>query len=313
MANQLQRTGFLAPSTAAALVSYCLVTESKGRDIRRLLLSLLAVATAAAICVAVIDSGGLLYRYGGGRIRSVGFSWVLQIVLLKLEIDPFPHLPAIVSQYSELRSWQQLARFLVTAMALNVGLTWMVAAIVSPLYLLFAKSRSVLLGLWLLFLSPAVLHLFCEVSIVGLGLQEFKTRILLAICFVFMLWLMLSRALSLNAARRVVGIGSATGLALGALAVVAAALAWLDTRTSSPHIDASTGLAGPNILLVSIDSLRSDHLHAYGYPRQTSPAIDALAKEGVLFKTAVSDTTSNTSSLSMTAKSATQTTTSACS
>ena len=177
----------LGPPVTVALVSYCLVTESKGRDIRRLLLSLLAVATAAAICVAVIDSGGLLYRYGGGRIRSVGFSWVLQIVLLKLEIDPFPHLPAIVSQYSELRSWQQLAQFLVTAMALNVGLTWMVAAIVSPLYLLFARSRSVLLGLWLLFLSPAVLHLFCEVSIVGLGLQEFKTRILLAICFVFML------------------------------------------------------------------------------------------------------------------------------
>ena len=266
------------------------MTEFKDRDIGRLVLSLLAVATAAAICVAVIDSGGLLYRYGGGRIRSVGISWVLQIVLLRLEIDPFPHLPAIVSQYSELRSWQQLAQFLVTAMALNVGLTWMVAAIFSPLYLLFARSRAFLLGLWFLFLSPAVLHLFCEVSIVGLGLQEFKTRILLAICFVFMLWLVLSRALSLNAARRVVGIGSTSGLALGALAVVAGALAWLGAPASSPHIDASTGLAGPNILLVSIDSLRSDHLHAYGYPRQTSPAIDALAKEGVLFKTAVSGT-----------------------
>ncbi len=116
-----------------------LVTESKGRAVGRLLLSLLAVATAAAICVAVIDSGGLLYRYGGGRIRSVGFSWVLQIVLLRMEVDPFPDLPAFVSRYSELRSWQQLAQFLVIAMALNVGLTWVVAAIVSPLYLLFAR------------------------------------------------------------------------------------------------------------------------------------------------------------------------------
>ena len=89
-------------------------------------------------------------------MRSVGFSWVLQIVLLKMEVDPFPYLPAIVSRYSELRSWQQLARFLLIAMALNVGLTWVVAAIVSPLYFLFARSRAVLLGLWLLFLSPAV-------------------------------------------------------------------------------------------------------------------------------------------------------------
>ncbi len=44
-------------------------------------------------------------------------------------------------------------------------------------------------------------------------------------------------------------------------------------------------LAGrPNILLISIDSLRADHLGAYGYPRATSPAIDALAAEGVRFE-----------------------------
>ena len=266
------------------------MTESKGRAVGRLLLSLLAVATAAAICVAVIDSGGLLYRYGGGRIRSVGFSWVLQIVLLRMEVDPFPDLPAFVSRYSELRSWQQLTQFLVTAIAFNVGLTWMLAAIVSPLYLLFARSRAVLLGLGLLFLSPAVLHVFCEVSIVGLGLHEFKTRIVLALCFMLMLWLVLSWTLSRKTARRVVGMASATGLTLGGLTVVAAALAGLGERPGPPRIDAATGLAGPNILLVSIDSLRSDHLHSYGYPRQTSPAIDALAREGVLFQTAVSDT-----------------------
>jgi arylsulfatase A-like enzyme len=46
--------------------------------------------------------------------------------------------------------------------------------------------------------------------------------------------------------------------------------------------------AHPNILLISIDSLRSDHLHSYGYPRETSPAIDALAREGVRFATAIS-------------------------
>jgi arylsulfatase A-like enzyme len=44
----------------------------------------------------------------------------------------------------------------------------------------------------------------------------------------------------------------------------------------------------PNILLVSIDSLRSDHLSSYGYERETSPCIDRLASEGVRFETAVS-------------------------
>jgi arylsulfatase A-like enzyme len=48
--------------------------------------------------------------------------------------------------------------------------------------------------------------------------------------------------------------------------------------------------ARPNLVLVSIDSLRYDHLHAYGYPRETSPTIDRLAREGVRFESAVSTT-----------------------
>lgn len=43
----------------------------------------------------------------------------------------------------------------------------------------------------------------------------------------------------------------------------------------------------PNILLISIDALRADHLGCYGYPRQTSPFIDSLAKEGMVFLNAL--------------------------
>jgi len=41
-------------------------------------------------------------------------------------------------------------------------------------------------------------------------------------------------------------------------------------------------------LLISIDTLRADHLGCYGYERDTSPAIDRLAAEGVLFEHAYS-------------------------
>ena len=40
----------------------------------------------------------------------------------------------------------------------------------------------------------------------------------------------------------------------------------------------------PNVLLVSIDTLRADHLSAYGHWRNTSPHLDALAAKGVLFE-----------------------------
>ncbi len=43
----------------------------------------------------------------------------------------------------------------------------------------------------------------------------------------------------------------------------------------------------PNILLITIDSLRADYLGAYGYEGETSPHLDALARRGVLFENAV--------------------------
>jgi arylsulfatase A-like enzyme len=38
----------------------------------------------------------------------------------------------------------------------------------------------------------------------------------------------------------------------------------------------------PNILFIAVDTLRADHLGCYGYERDTSPRIDALADEGVV-------------------------------
>ena len=40
----------------------------------------------------------------------------------------------------------------------------------------------------------------------------------------------------------------------------------------------------PNLLLISVDALRADHLGCYDYPRPTSPNIDALAGQGVLLE-----------------------------
>ena len=47
----------------------------------------------------------------------------------------------------------------------------------------------------------------------------------------------------------------------------------------------------PNIVLIVVDALRSDHLGAYGYSRPTSPFFDSLSREGVLFQEAFSQST----------------------
>jgi arylsulfatase A-like enzyme len=38
-----------------------------------------------------------------------------------------------------------------------------------------------------------------------------------------------------------------------------------------------------NVILISLDTVRPEHLSCYGYHRETTPNIDAIAKEGVIF------------------------------
>ena len=44
----------------------------------------------------------------------------------------------------------------------------------------------------------------------------------------------------------------------------------------------------PNIVVISVDCLRADHLACYGYSRETAPTIDSLARDGVRFERALS-------------------------
>jgi hypothetical protein len=42
----------------------------------------------------------------------------------------------------------------------------------------------------------------------------------------------------------------------------------------------------PNIILITLDTTRADHLSCYGYERETSPNVDALAREATVFERA---------------------------
>jgi len=70
---------------------------------------------------------------------------------------------------------------------------------------------------------------------------------------------------------------------------------WIMTGCGGPtppaehHTDIPTP-TGPNVVLISIDSLRAAHLGTYGYARPTSPNIDRLAAEGVVFENHISST-----------------------
>jgi arylsulfatase len=78
--------------------------------------------------------------------------------------------------------------------------------------------------------------------------------------------------------------------------ILAAVLVFAACRNPPPPRETPTASASPspvvaagnplNVILITIDTLRADHLGAYGYTRPTSPRIDALAKSGALFERA---------------------------
>ena len=76
---------------------------------------------------------------------------------------------------------------------------------------------------------------------------------------------------------------------LAAMAVAAALLLILCLRVGR-HLDR------PCIVLMSVDTLRADHLGCYGYPLATSPRIDAFAGECVQFMQAFSQAPSTAAS-----------------
>ncbi len=75
-------------------------------------------------------------------------------------------------------------------------------------------------------------------------------------------------------------------LALGALT-----LASCGVDTAAPPPDAPR-----HVILISIDTLRADHVGAYGHQRPTTPFLDSLAKDGVLFEQQMSNSNNTLSS-----------------
>lgn len=57
------------------------------------------------------------------------------------------------------------------------------------------------------------------------------------------------------------------------------------------HHTPSKNFQGWNLLLITLDTTRADHLSCYGYPVKTTPFLDSLLEKGVLFRQAYTSAT----------------------
>jgi arylsulfatase A-like enzyme len=57
-----------------------------------------------------------------------------------------------------------------------------------------------------------------------------------------------------------------------------------DARREFSALLAEQGIEKPNIVLITLDTTRADHLPCYGYSGVKTPHLDALAREGIVFE-----------------------------
>jgi arylsulfatase A-like enzyme len=57
----------------------------------------------------------------------------------------------------------------------------------------------------------------------------------------------------------------------------------LGLSVTTPAPTSTRGSAPPNVVVITLDTVRRDHMGCYGYGRPTTPRMDDLAGKGILY------------------------------
>jgi arylsulfatase A-like enzyme len=90
------------------------------------------------------------------------------------------------------------------------------------------------------------------------------------------------------------GLWGASGIGLGAAILIVNAVLVVQGMPRPPRValrEDAAARARPDVFVILVDALRRDHLSYFGYPRPTSPNIDRLLEESVVFGAASTPST----------------------
>lgn len=265
---------------------------------------LLGGAAALSVLAATVDLLLLIPGDNVGRVRDVGFLWLIGQVGFWLEIDILGSFPQILHQPFQLELASALP-WLPLVLLTNLGFVWLLGAIsyfilrsagaafptlgLKPAGYWFTRQRCALL-IVVACLLPTFIHAYEIMHLeVRLWAMDVPGRGYWAAALFLVPNLLLLLILRLHWRGQVTRFLQGSFF-WGAAVLSFALIAGVATVALKEQPAVPTSGALPNILLVSIDTLRADHLHCYGYSRQTSPTIDRLAAEGVLFETVAAPT-----------------------
>ncbi|MFN8545780.1 MAG: sulfatase [Candidatus Binatia bacterium] len=246
------------------------------------------VSAAAAMLVTAIDVIRLARGIGLARVSDLEFVWFLRHLFERFDMNLLAYAPGVVVHPFELDR-SGIPRVLVLGGLTVLALHWVVAGAVAP-FVAVARRRWPSWTGWQRGFPLAVVAAFLigplygrVHQVIGLGsVREIQVTAAVGV----LVWIVLMRVVRTPRSVAVLVRGlvaAAIGLGGGALIAMAAI-------RPADVAQAVARRGAPNVLLVSIDSLRRDHVHAYGYGRDTTPVIDGLAAEGTRFETVVAPT-----------------------
>ena len=255
----------------------------------RPLATLLVAATTVAVVTTLFDVERLGRTIGLGRLCDLQLVSVLRHVLEQWDLNLLAVLPEVISHPFDMGDPASLFRFMALGVATKAALNAFMVVLLAPPIAFVARAAPGWNGWERTFpLSAIVFFSLPETySVVHRRFEQTVSHdVLLAVLLSGTVWATLILACRRPAAvRRLLRVA-------GCASVVTAVAILLGASALRPAVaEQPAAMAGaPNVLLVSIDSLRPDHLHSYGYERETSPTIDALAREGTRFNTVVAPT-----------------------
>jgi arylsulfatase A-like enzyme len=181
--------------------------------------------------------------------------------------------------------WQALAAGMLAALLL--------AGVLSPDR---TRRTGLLTNAWVV--SGLILGLSQEFELVNMGvaaqLGNSIGRWLISVTALLLLTVVLSIFGGRFLAGRFIGTRGQIGIAAGSVAAGLLLLGVSEIRAAAgtATVQASAGTLStsgrPNVVLIVMDTVRADHLSVYGYGRDTTPNLKALAQDAVAYTNAIS-------------------------
>ncbi|MCC6558555.1 MAG: sulfatase-like hydrolase/transferase, partial [Polyangiaceae bacterium] len=278
----------LAAAAPCAIAAGALLERVAGaeRPVRRGLSAAAAAAFAGIVAFGV--SGGRMLE-GGRRAPFVG---VIALAAAGLSFALGPRVArAIAAAEAERTAWGR-ARLAIAAGIGVIALEVVNARVLPRLYPAFHLGIG---ALTIAAAAAATLSLPAEgAGRAGRASPRLARAALALVLFALGAAITPGAAARLSPADNVRIVYSTRAPLLGHVVEIAAALsppppledAPLEERASGHAVD----MKGRDVVLVTIDALRADHVGAYGYARPTTPRLDRLAAEGVVFEAAYTPT-----------------------